>query len=116
MRVKQRMPVKVADVCGPTRRVHNVGEKHRGENPIIGHLCLMAGEELGDLLEGRTPVWFDEVVHVAARQLNILRAQYAISDVLAPLGRDERVVGVLDDEGWHEDGRKDRPLRASVTC
>jgi hypothetical protein len=26
------------------------------------------------------------VVHVAARQLNILRAQYAISDVLAPLG------------------------------
>ena len=102
------MPVTVADLGGPARRVHDVGEQHRGENPIIGHVGLVAGEELGDLLEGRAPR-FDEVVHVAARQLNVFRARYVIGDVLALRGRDERVVGVLDDEGGHADCRKHRP-------
>ena len=78
------MPVTVADLRGPARRVHDVGEQHRGENPIIGHVGLLAGEELGDLLEGRAPR-FDEVVHVAPRQLNVFRARYVIGDVLAPL-------------------------------
>ena len=82
MRVEQRMPVPVADLRGPTRRVHDVGEEHRGQHPIIGHFGLVPGEELGDLLEGRAP-WFHEVVHVATRQLDVLRARYVISDVLA---------------------------------
>ena len=102
------MPVTVADLRGPARRVHDVGEQHRGENPIIGHVGLLAGEELGDLLEGLAPR-FDEVVHVAPRQLDVLRARYVISDVLAPRGRDHRVVGVVDHEGWHADCRKHRP-------
>ena len=89
-------------------RVHDVGEEHRGENPIIGHVGLLAGEELGDLLEGLAP-GFNEVEYVAPRQLNILRARYTVCDVLAPLGQDHRVVGVLDDEGGHADCRKDRP-------
>ena len=85
MCVEQRMPVTVAHLRGPPRRVHDVGEQHRGENPIIGHVCLLAGEELSDLLEGLR-LRFHEVVHVAARQLNVFRARYVISDVLAPSG------------------------------
>ena len=108
MRIEQRMPVTVADLRGAARRVHDVGEQHRGEHPIIGHVGLLAGEELGDLLEGRAPR-FDEVVQVAARQLNVFRARYVIGDVLALRRRDERVVGVLEDEGRHADCRKDRP-------
>ena len=65
VRIEQRMPVTVADLRRPTRRVHDVGEQHRGEHPIIGHFGLVAGEELGDLLEGRTPSRFNEVIHVA---------------------------------------------------
>jgi hypothetical protein len=37
--------------CSPARGVHDVDEKHRGENPIIGHIRLVAGEELGDFLK-----------------------------------------------------------------
>ena len=55
MRVEQGMPVTVADLRGPARRVHDVGEQHRGENPIVGYFGLLAGEELGDLLKGLTP-------------------------------------------------------------
>src|SRR5271163_4484295 len=96
------MPVTVAHVRCPTRRVHDVGKEHGGEHPIVGHFSLVAGEELVDQLEGLAP-WFNVVVHVAAWQFDVLRARYVISDVLAPLARDHRVVGVLDDEGWHAD-------------
>ena len=65
------MPVTVAHLGGAARRVDDVGEEHGGENPIIGDFCLMAGEEFGDLLERRAPR-LDEVVEVAARELNIL--------------------------------------------
>ncbi len=102
------MPVTVADLRGPARRVHDVGEQHRGENPIIGHVGLVAGEELGDLLEGRAP-GFNDVVPVAARHLNIFRVGYVLGDVLALRGRDDHVVGVVDDESRHTDCRKDRP-------
>jgi hypothetical protein len=57
----------------------------------------VSGEELGDHLERIAPR-FHEVVKVAPRQLNVFRACYVISDVLAHRGRDQRVVGVLDDE------------------
>ena len=66
VRIKQRTPVTVADLRRPTRRVHNVGEQHRREHPIIGHVGLLAGEELGDLLKRLTPR-FDEVENVAPR-------------------------------------------------
>ena len=52
---------------------------------------------------------FNEVEHVAPRQSNVLRPRYAVGDVLAPLGRDHWVVGVVEDEGWHADYRKERP-------
>ena len=55
VRIQQRMPVTVAHLRRAARRVHDVGEQHRGENPIIGHLGLLAGEELGDLLERLAP-------------------------------------------------------------
>ena len=42
------------------RRVHDVGEQYRGEHPIVGQLSLLAGKELGDLLERRAPR-FDDV-------------------------------------------------------
>jgi len=51
VRIKQGMPVTVAHLRGAPGRVHDVGEEHRGENPIIGHFSLVAGEELGNLLE-----------------------------------------------------------------
>jgi hypothetical protein len=108
VRIEQRMPVTVADLRSPPRRVHDVGEQHRGENPIVGHLSLVPGEELGDFLERRPPR-LNEVVHVAPRQLNVLRAREVISDVLAPLGQDEGVVGVLADQGRHANCRKNRP-------
>ena len=98
VRIKQRMPVTVADLRGVTRRVHDVGEEHGGENPIVRHVGPVTGEELGDLLEGRPPR-FNEVVHVAPGQLNVFRARYVVSDVLAHRGQDELVVGVLEDEG-----------------
>jgi hypothetical protein len=66
VRIKQGMPVPVAHLRGPARRVHDVGKQHRGKNPIIGYVGLVAGEELRDLLEGLAPR-FDEVVPVAAR-------------------------------------------------
>jgi hypothetical protein len=66
------------------------------------------GEKLGDLLEGRAPR-FDEVVQIAARQLNVFRARYVIGGVLAPRGRDKYVIGVLDNEGRRADCREDRP-------
>ena len=46
---------------------------------------------------------------VAARQLNVFRVGYVLGDVLALRGRDGRVVGVVEDEGWHADCRKHRP-------
>jgi hypothetical protein len=49
VRVEQCMPVTVADLRGPSRRVHDVGEEHGGENPVVRHFRLMAGEELVDL-------------------------------------------------------------------
>src|SRR4029077_11027526 len=73
MRVEQGVPVTVTHLGGSARRVHDVGEQHRGENPIIGHVGLLAGEELGDLLEGLAPSRFNLVVPVAAWQLNIFR-------------------------------------------
>ena len=103
------MPVTVADLRGPPRRVHDVGEQHRGENPIVGHVGLLAGEELGDLLKRRAPSRFNAVVPVAARQLNVFRAGYVLGDVPALRGRDDRVLGMLDYQRWHADCRKDRP-------
>ena len=38
VRIKQRMPVTVAHLRGAACRVHDVGEEHRGEHPIIGHV------------------------------------------------------------------------------
>jgi hypothetical protein len=58
---------------------------------------VVAGDELGDLVE-RIPPRFHEVVQVAPRQLNVFRARYVISDVLAPGGRDHQVVGMLEHE------------------
>ena len=82
MRIEQRVPVTVAHVRCPARRVHDVGEQHCGEHPIIGHLGLLAGEELGDLLE-RVPPRLNEVVHVAPRELDELCARYVFGDVAA---------------------------------
>ena len=87
--IEQRVPVTVTDLRGATRRIHDVGEQHGGENPVIGHVSLLAGEELGDLLERIAPR-LHEVVIVAPRQLDVLRTRYVISDVLAPLGRENR--------------------------
>ncbi len=109
MRIEQCMPVTVTNLGGTTRRVHDVGEKHRGKNPIIGQVSPLVGEELGDFLEGRAPVRFNEVENVAPWKLNVLRARYAISDVLAPLGRDKGVVGVMEDECRDTDCGKQRP-------
>ena len=53
VRVEQRTPVTVADLCGPARRVHDVGQEDSGEHPIVGDVSLVAGDELGDLVEGR---------------------------------------------------------------
>jgi hypothetical protein len=94
-------------VCNPARRVHYVGEQHRRENPIIGHLGLIAGQELDNLAEGGAP-WFNEVEQVATRKLNVFRVRNVVGDVLAHCRRDEWVVGVLDDEGGHVDCRQDR--------
>jgi len=51
MRIEQfacqsRSPISAAGASS-----HDVGEQHRGKNPIIGHVCLLAGEELSDVLE-----------------------------------------------------------------
>ena len=35
-------------------------------------------------------------INVAPRNLNVFRARYVIGDVLAPFGRDQRVVGVVE--------------------
>jgi hypothetical protein len=102
VRIKQGMPVTVTDLRCSARRVHDVGEQHRRKHPIIGHLGLLAGKELGDLLEGFAPR-LHEVIHVAARQLDVLRPRYAIGEVLAPRGQDDRVVGVLEDEWRRRD-------------
>ena len=61
VRIKQRMPVPVAHLCRPTRRVHDVGEQRRRQHPIIGNFRLVAGEELGNLLKRRTPSRFNAV-------------------------------------------------------
>ena len=50
VRIKQGMPLAVTDLRGLARRVHDVGEEHRGEDTVVGHVCVVAGEELGDLL------------------------------------------------------------------
>src|SRR6202040_298224 len=97
-------PVTVAQFCGPARRVHDVGEQHRGKNPIVGHFSSVAGEELVNLLEGRLPRFY-EVEQVAPWQLNVFRARYVVGDFLALLRRDERIVAVMDDKGRYADGR-----------
>ena len=108
MRIEQRTPVTITHLRGPARRVHDVGEQHRGENPIIGHFGVLPGEELRYRLEGLAPR-LHEVIDVAPRQLNISRAIDVIGDVLAQHGRDDRVVGVVKDERGHPDSREDRP-------
>jgi hypothetical protein len=95
VRIEQRMPVTVAHFCGPTCRVDDVGEEHRGEHAVACRVGLIAGHELGDLVEGITP-WFDDVVEVAARQLNIFRAGNVVAQIPTLRGRDHRVVGVLE--------------------
>jgi hypothetical protein len=94
VRIEQGMPVTVADLRSGACRVHDVGEQHRGEHTVVGHFCLVPGEELGDLLEGRAPSRFNELVDVASRQFDVLCVRYAVSDVLAHRGQDDRVVGV----------------------
>jgi hypothetical protein len=105
VRIQQGMPVTVTHLRGPARGVHDVGEQDRGENPIIGHFCLVAGEELVNLLEGRLPRFY-EVEHVAPWQLNVFRARYVVGDFLALLRPNERIVAVMDDKGRYADGRK----------
>ena len=43
------------------------------------------------------------MIHVAPRQLDVLRPRYAIGEVLAPRWQDDRVVGVLEDEWRRRD-------------
>jgi integrase len=38
VRIEQRTPVTIAHLGGPPRRVHDVGEQHRRENAIVGHV------------------------------------------------------------------------------
>jgi hypothetical protein len=45
------VPVTIAHFGGAVGRVDDVGEQHGGENPIVRHVGLLAGEELGDLLK-----------------------------------------------------------------
>jgi hypothetical protein len=40
VRVEQGMPVPVADLRSPARRVHDVGEKHRGQNSVVSDVSL----------------------------------------------------------------------------
>jgi len=35
VRIKQGTPVTITHLRGPTRRVHDVGEQHRGQNPVV---------------------------------------------------------------------------------
>src|ERR1700722_13687675 len=46
VRVEQGTPGTVADLGGPPCRVHDVGEQHCGQHPIIGHISSVPGEEL----------------------------------------------------------------------
>ncbi len=64
VRIEQGVPVAVAHLGGPPRRILDVGEKHRGEHAIVGHVGLVAGEELGDHLKRLAPR-FDEMENVA---------------------------------------------------
>src|ERR1700731_215964 len=92
------MPIPVAHLRSAPCGVHDVGEQHRGEHPIIDYVGLLTREELGDLLERRAPVGFVEVNEIAPRKFDEFRAWYAISDILAPLGRDHPVVCVMQDK------------------
>lgn len=77
-------------------------------NSTVASTLLLPGEELGDLLEGLAP-WFDEVVHVTARQLNVFRTGNTVGDVNARCRRDGLVTGVMDDEGRYAAGGKHCP-------
>jgi len=44
VRIKQSVPVAVADLRRPARRVHDVGEQHRGQHPIIDQVSPLVGE------------------------------------------------------------------------
>ena len=101
------MPVTVAHLGGAARRVHDVGEQHRGQHPIIGHVGLLAGEELGDLLEGLAP-WLDVVIHVAPWQLNVFRVRECGLRCTCPTRAGRRVVRVVDDQSGHANCRKHR--------
>jgi len=109
VRIKQGMPVTVAHLRGPARRVHHVGEQHRREDPIAGHVSLLTGEERGDFLERVAPSRFEGVVQVAPRNFDVFRAWYVVSDVLAHRGRDQWVVGMVDNERRHADCREQCP-------
>src|ERR1700759_3259115 len=100
------MPVTIAHLGGAARGITEVGEQHRGKNPIVGDTGLFAGDELGDLLE-LLPPRLDEVVHVAPWQLNVLRARNVVCDWLAMRGQDDRGVSELEDKCWRADGRHD---------
>lgn len=106
VRIKERMPVPVAHLRRPPGRVHDVGEKHCGQHPIIGHVGLLAGEELSDHLKGRAP-GFHEVVQVAPWHLDVFRIRYMISHLFSLRRCHERILAVLDDKGRHTDCRKD---------
>ena len=101
------MPVTITHLGGAASRVHDVGEQDRGENTIIGDLGLVAGEELGDLME-RLPPRFYEVVHVAARQLDVIGVRYAAGNVFASDRGCNHIVSVTDDERWDADCGKHR--------
>jgi hypothetical protein len=113
MRIEQGMSVAITHLGGSARGVHDVGKQHRSQHPIVGHFCLMAGEELGDLLEGLPPR-FNRVVDVPARELDVLGTGYVVGDVLANCRHDQRVVGVVQDEvGTRTVGST---ARTSISC
>lgn len=41
VRIDQGVPATVTQLCGPTRRVHDVGEQDGGAHPIIGHVSRL---------------------------------------------------------------------------
>ena len=74
---QSRSPISAA------RRVEStMSVKSTVANTVVGHVGLLAGEELVDFFEGRAP-GFNNVVPVAARHFNIFRVRYVLGDVLA---------------------------------
>src|ERR1700736_4745085 len=86
--VEQVPPPLVTKLCGTVGRTHDVGEQHRGENPLSAGTATDACQKLLNLVEHRSRI-SDPVERVGPRHLDVHGFWNVIGEVATMLHANE---------------------------